>query len=137
MTTGTGAENGMYRAIIVDDQPVFRNIIRTLLENAGDFEVVGEATDGDEALAMFMATQPDLVMMDVQMERVNGFEATSRLVAHDSTAAVVLTSMSQDPEYSMLAAEAGAIGFFSKRTLEIEGVRRVLLRSRETGSAAA
>ena len=127
----------MYRTIIVDDQPVFRGVIRALLESAGGFQVVGEAEDGDEAVELYEATRADLVMMDVQMERMNGFQATARLVAHDPSAAVILTSMSQDPEYSMLAAEAGAIGFFSKRTLEIEGVRRSLERHIDRRSEAA
>ena len=127
----------MYRAIIVDDQPSYRAIIRALLENAGGFEVVGEAADGDEAVDLYGATRADLVMMDVQMARVNGFQATALLIAYDPSTAVILTSMSRDPEYTMLAAEAGAIGFFSKRTLDIESVRRSLARHFDGRSAAA
>lgn len=112
----------MYRVILVDDQPIFRDIIRGVLQRAGLFQFLGEASDGSEAVAMYEELRPDLVIMDVQMAPMNGFEATARITAKDPGAQIVLTSMSADSGYARIALESGAIGFIPKRELDADAV---------------
>lgn len=112
----------MYRVLLVDDQPIFRDIMRGVLQRSGMFEFVGEAEDGGEAVAMYALSRPDLVIMDVQMPTMNGFEATRRILDDYPDATVLLTSMGDDPNYGRAASEAGAVGFVQKRNLDIENV---------------
>ena len=116
----------MYTALVVDDQQLFREIVREMLEAVGSFTVTGEAVNGAEAIMAYETLKPDVVLMDVQMDTMNGFEASERIVEAYPNAAVVLISMSQDAEYAQMAKVAGAIGFFRKRDLDIEAVRALL-----------
>lgn len=126
----------MYRVLIIDDQPIFRDIVQAMLEKAGGFEVVAEREDGTEAAASYRNILPDAVIMDVQMPKMNGFEATGEILEIDSQAVVILTSMKQDDEYERLAEEAGAAAFYPKRHLDFEIVRDLIeLRHRQTLAA--
>ncbi len=116
----------MYRVLLVDDQPIFRDIFRGMLDAAGGFEVIGEAPDGSDAVNAYSAARPDLVLMDVQMARMNGFQATARILEDHPDAAVILTSMRQDKEFGRMAKEAGALDFFPKRNLDVEEIRALL-----------
>ena len=69
------------RVLVVDDQPVVRAGVATMLGNDDDIEVIGEAADGLEAVAQAAALRPDVILMDVRMPRLNGIEATRRVVA--------------------------------------------------------
>jgi DNA-binding NarL/FixJ family response regulator len=103
----------MTRAVLVDDQELVRAGFRLILERAGT-EVVGEAGDGEEAVAVVAATEPDLVLMDVRMPRMDGIEATRRIVtARPETRVLVLTTFDLD-EYVYAAVRAGAAGFLLK-----------------------
>ena len=102
--------------LIVDDHPTFRASARMLLEADG-FEVVGEAFDGEAALQSTSALSPDLVLLDVQLPGIDGFEVARRLRANDSPAAVVLVSSRESRDYGTLAHESGALGFISKADL--------------------
>ena len=126
----------MYRVLIIDDQPIFRDIVQAMLEKAGGFEVVAEREDGTEAATSYRNILPDAVIMDVQMPKMNGFEATGEILEIDSQAVVILTSMKQDDEYERLAEEAGAAAFYPKRHLDFEIVRDLIeLRHRQTLAA--
>jgi DNA-binding NarL/FixJ family response regulator len=116
----------MYRVLLIDDQPIFRDIIRAMLDKAGGFEVVAEREDGAQAASSYQEILPDAVIMDVQMPRMNGFEAVGTILGTDPEAVVVLTSMKQDDEYEQIAEEAGAAAFYPKRHLNIEVVRDLI-----------
>ena len=96
----------MYRVLLIDDQPIFRDIIRAMLDKAGGFEVVAEREDGAFAADTYNEILPDAVIMDVQMPRMNGFEVAGTILGTDPEAVVVLTSMKQGDEYERLANEA-------------------------------
>jgi DNA-binding NarL/FixJ family response regulator len=103
------------RILIVDDQALVRAGFRLVLESQPDFEIVAEAADGEAAVAAARRLHPDVVLMDVRMPRMDGLEATRRIV-HDGGAAcriVVLTTFDLD-EYVYLALRAGACGFLLK-----------------------
>jgi DNA-binding NarL/FixJ family response regulator len=116
----------MYRVILVDDQPIFRDIIRGVLQRTGRFQFIGEAENGVEAVEMYRKLRPDVVIMDVQMSQLNGFEATARIREQDPEAVVVLTSMRADDNYSLIAKQSGAVGFLPKRGLDAYAVLSML-----------
>lgn len=102
--------------LLVDDQELLRATFRLLLDSAGDVEVVGEAGDGVEALARLRETPADVVLMDLRMPRMDGIEATRRIVADPDLAGVrvlVLTTFEED-DLVLEALRAGASGFLGK-----------------------
>jgi len=105
---------GTTQVLLVDDQPLLRTGFRMILEAEPDLAVVGEAGDGVEALDLTRRLRPDVVLMDVRMPRMDGVEATRRLIAEGLPARVlVLTTFDLD-EYVLGALRAGASGFLSK-----------------------
>ena len=103
----------MTRVLIVDDQELVRVGFRMILERGG-IEVVGEAADGVEAVSLAAALEPDVVLMDVRMPRLDGIEATRQLLARSpGTKVVALTTFDLD-EYVYEAVRAGASGFLLK-----------------------
>jgi len=109
--------------LIVDDYAPFRDSARGLLEGGG-FEVVGEAKGGHEALQLAEELHPDVVLLDVHMPDLDGFEVTRRLVALDRAPAVVLISSRDD--YALLAAKTPARAFIRKDELSAEVLRSAL-----------
>jgi DNA-binding NarL/FixJ family response regulator len=104
------------RILIVDDHPVVREGLRGMLAGETDFEVVGEAGDGDQAVAAAAALQPDVVLMDLRMPGTDGVEATRRLTAL-TQAPSVLVITTYDTDHDILkAVEAGATGYLLKDT---------------------
>jgi DNA-binding NarL/FixJ family response regulator len=102
------------RLLLVDDQSLFREALRTLLALQPDFEVVGEAANGEEALTLAATCRPDVILMDLRMPVMNGIEATRRLVATRADAhIVVLTTFDEDAEV-FEALQAGALGYLLK-----------------------
>jgi len=104
------------RVLLVDDQPLLRTGFRMILEAESDLVVVGEAGDGQQALDQVRALQPDVVLMDIRMPRMDGVEATRRIAGpgRDGPAKVlVLTTFDLD-EYVVEALRAGASGFLLK-----------------------
>jgi len=101
------------RVVLVDDQPLVRAGIRALLERAEDVEVVGEAADGREGVALVRRARPDVVLMDLQMPVLDGIAATREIVAHDGPRVVVLTTFDDDANL-FAALRAGAAGFLLK-----------------------
>ncbi|MDA1279389.1 MAG: response regulator transcription factor [Chloroflexi bacterium] len=119
---------GIISVLLVDDQPVFRNVARSVLERDGACQVIGEADTGAHAIELMGKLNPDIVVMDVQMGEMSGIETTRRILSAHPQANVVLTSMGSDTEYPVLAREIGARGFVPKRNLNVP-----LLRSLVTG----
>jgi DNA-binding NarL/FixJ family response regulator len=109
------------RVLIVDDQELMRAGFRMILEAAGDIEVVGEAGDGESAVTVAEACQPDVVLMDIRMPRLDGVEATRRL---PKQRVIILTTFDHD-EYVVEALRAGASGFLLKDAPPDELVRAV------------
>ena len=125
----------MIRVILADDQAIIRSGIGALLDLADDIAVVGEASDGHEAVALARTTRPDVVLMDLQMPRLDGVEATRRIRADPElahTAVLVLTTFDTD-EAIADAIRAGAGGFLGKTADAAELVAAV--RSLASGIA--
>ncbi|MFI5716892.1 response regulator [Nocardia sp. NPDC051750] len=115
------------RVLIADDHAAIRVGLRMILDTADDIEVVGEAADGEVALAQARALRPDVVVMDVRMPGVDGITATARITAGDLARVLVLTTFDLD-EYVFESLRAGAGGFVLKSASGpdlIEAVRRV------------
>jgi DNA-binding NarL/FixJ family response regulator len=103
------------RVLLVDDQALVRAGFRMILGAEDDLSVVGEAEDGDDAVRLARSLRPDVVLMDIQMPRLDGVEATRRIVAEPGTDArvVILTTFERD-EYIFEALRVGASGFLLK-----------------------
>jgi DNA-binding NarL/FixJ family response regulator len=118
------------RVLIADDQALVRGGFRALLDAQPDIEVVGEAADGEAAVALVSQLRPDVVLMDVRMPGSDGLEATRRIVADadlEATKVVILTTFDLD-DYVFAALRAGASGFLLKDTEPVDllaGVRAV------------
>jgi DNA-binding NarL/FixJ family response regulator len=104
------------RVVLADDQTLIRAGFKMIIDSEPEFEVVGEASDGAEALALARTARADVVLMDIRMPRMDGLEATRRIGADDNLAGVrvlVLTTFENDDNV-VLALEAGASGFLGK-----------------------
>ena len=101
------------RVLLVDDHAMVRSGFAMVLSVEDDIEVVGEAADGIQAIEQARATRPDVVLMDVQMPRMDGIEATRHLVADDLGHVVIVTTFDRD-DYLFAALQAGASGFLLK-----------------------
>jgi DNA-binding NarL/FixJ family response regulator len=102
--------------LIVDDHASFRSSARLLLESEG-FEVLGEADDGRTAVEQTSALAPDLVLLDVQLPDLDGFEVARRIVANGGSARVILTSSREERDFGQLVKACGACGFVGKADL--------------------
>jgi len=102
------------KIILVDDQPLFREGLRTLLSVHSDFEVVGEAANGEEAVRLAMIHQPSVVLMDLQMPVLNGVAATRRLQQEHPNCPVIVLTTFDDDEMVFDGLRAGALGYLLK-----------------------
>jgi DNA-binding NarL/FixJ family response regulator len=102
--------------LIVDDHPSFRTSARRILEDAG-YDVVGEAPDGESALAAVRSLRPAIVLLDVQLPDLDGFEVALRLTAESDPPAVVMTSSRDGSDFGTLVDSSGARGFVPKGEL--------------------
>ncbi|TDD92217.1 response regulator [Actinomadura rubrisoli] len=104
----------MIRVLIVDDEWMVRAMLRTIMETAPDVTVVGEASDGDEALREAGARAPDVVLMDIRMPRADGLTATERMARLPRPPSVVVLTTFDLDEYVRTALRHGAVGFLLK-----------------------
>lgn len=102
------------RIVLADDHALFREGMRALMASIDAIEVVGEAETGEEAVALGLALEPDVVLMDIQMPGMNGIEATRRLVAARPETRVIVLTMYEDDESVFAAMRAGARGYLLK-----------------------
>jgi len=106
----------MIRVLIADDHPLVRQGLRSYLDTIDDIDVVGEAVDGDQAVALVLDLEPDVVVMDLAMPNVDGIEATRRITqANASIRVIALTSFATDDKV-FPAIQAGAAGYLLKET---------------------
>ena len=109
------------RVLIVDDHALFRRGLMLVLESEEGIEVVGEADDGEDAIAKAEALAPDVVLMDVRMPRVSGIEATRRLAETLPTTKIIMLTVSDEEDDLYEAIKAGATGYLLKE-ISIEEV---------------
>ncbi len=114
------------KVLLVDDQPLYRDVARAMLEQDGRFEVVGEASDGARAVEKVVECSPDIVLMDVSMPVMTGIEATRRIRARHPDQNIVLTSINEESAFSDMAEKAGALAFIAKRNLSTSALHGVL-----------
>lgn len=117
--------------LIVDDHPVFRSGLRALLESAPDVEVVGEASSGEEAVALAAELLPDAVVMDLQMPGgMNGVQATRQIAERSPAVQVLVLTMFDDDDSVFAAMRAGAAGYLLKDAEHSDVVRAVVAVAR-------
>jgi DNA-binding NarL/FixJ family response regulator len=121
------------RVLVAEDHPLFRKGMIALLSSVPEFEVVGEAATGEEAVARAAQLQPDVILMDLQMPEVNGIEATRRILQHDPGVRILVVTLFEDEESVFMALRAGARGYAPKDADEEE----VVLSIRAVGRAEA
>jgi DNA-binding NarL/FixJ family response regulator len=113
------------RVLVVDDHPSFRKCVRALLISEG-FEIVGEAEDGESALALAAELSPDLILLDIQLPDISGFEVSSRLHEENPNLEIVLVSSRDDSSYGSSLTASGARGFITKGDLSGPALARLL-----------
>ncbi len=106
------------KILLADDHAVMRTGLRLVLERQADFEVVGEASDGREAVAMAQKLAPDVLVTDIGMPNLNGIEAARQLATAAPQVAVVVLSMHSDESYVLRALKAGAKAYLLKESAE-------------------
>jgi DNA-binding NarL/FixJ family response regulator len=106
------------RVLLVDDQPSIRRGLRMRLGLEPDLEVVGEASDGREAIDVAYSTAPDVILMDIEMPTMDGITATSRLSQERPSCAVVVLSLHDDLDTRARARAAGAVNFVAKHEID-------------------
>jgi DNA-binding NarL/FixJ family response regulator len=102
------------RVLLVDDHAMVRQAVRKLLEREADIQVVGEASDGREGVALAGQLQPEIVLMNVRMPLMNGIEATAAICAAHPNTGVIGLSFYTDAEVADAIRHAGAVGYVSK-----------------------
>jgi RNA polymerase sigma factor (sigma-70 family) len=113
------------RIVIADDHGIVRKGLRLQLEQREDFEVVGEAADGREAVRLAEELEPDVVIMDLAMPNLNGVQATDQIVKRKPRVGVIVLSMHSDESYLSLSLNAGAKGYLLKESADADLHRAV------------
>jgi DNA-binding NarL/FixJ family response regulator len=113
------------RIVLADDHTIIRSGLRLLLEQQPDFKVVGEASDGREAVAAVSEHHPDVAVLDIGMPQLNGIEATSQIASNEPNTKVVILSMHADEGYVLRALKAGARAYILKNSAETDLIRAV------------
>jgi len=120
--------DGKVRVLLADDHALFRSGLRALLELEDEFEVVGEAGSGLEAVQKALALRPDIVLMDLSMPEMNGLEATRRIAALGIGVHVLVLTVHAEEEYLVPVVEAGGSGYLTKASADrdlVEALRKV------------
>jgi len=113
------------RVLLADDHQLMRSGIRLMLEREADLVVVGEASDGREAVALAKSLKPDVAVMDIGMSSLNGIEAARQMTGDNPEIAVVMLSMHSDESYVLRALKAGARGYLLKDSAEADLIKAV------------
>ena len=113
------------RILLADDHQLMRSGIRLMLEREPDLTVVGEASDGREAVSLANTLKPDAVVMDIGMPSLNGIEAAHQMAQENPQLAIVIVSMHSDEGYVLRALKAGARGYLLKDSAEADLIKAV------------
>jgi len=113
------------RILIADDIPTILQLVKNILNAHPGFEVVGEARDGDHAVALAEALKPDVVVLNVTMPRMSGFEAARRIRSRFPDCAIVILSSHKDDQFIAEARKAGAKGYIEKSDADEQLVRAI------------
>jgi DNA-binding NarL/FixJ family response regulator len=116
--------------LIADDHSLYREGVRKMLSVAEDIEIIGEATNGDEAVTQALVLQPDVILMDLKMPGINGIEATRRILYASPRIGVMVLTMFETDETVFAAMRAGARGYMLKDADQEEVIRAVKAVSR-------
>ena len=133
-------ETKQARVVIADDQTLFRTGLARLLDEDSRVQVVGQAADGAEAVALALKLKPDVVLMDLKMPNVDGIEATRQLVAADPSINVLILTTFEADNYVIQALKAGARGYVLKDSLAsaiVSSIVAVMAGERVMASAVA
>jgi DNA-binding NarL/FixJ family response regulator len=130
-TTMQRTEMKTARVLIVDDHEIFRRGLRALLEPSSEWEICGEAVDGVNAVEQCKAIQPDIVVLDVSMPRLNGLEAARMIRKENLASQIVIITQHDSPQIRTAALEAGAQAFITKSSVgsELVTALRNLIRN--------
>jgi DNA-binding NarL/FixJ family response regulator len=118
-------EAARLRVLIADDHPLFRDGLRSMFESEPDIELVGEAATGLEAVELAGRLLPDVVLMDIKMQDLDGIEATRRVIAASPTTKVLVVTMFEDDETVLAAMRAGARGYVVKGMRSADAIRAI------------
>lgn len=110
----------LIRVLIADDHSVVRQGLRVWLERSGSIQVIGEAANGRDAVALAERSKPDVVIMDIAMPGLNGIDATRQITRRDPDIKVIILSMHADESYILRALGAGAKGYLLKESTETD-----------------
>jgi DNA-binding NarL/FixJ family response regulator len=113
------------RIMIVEDHPLFRKGLRALISAEDDFQIVGEASDGNEAVTAALELLPDVVLMDLQLPGQSGINAIREIVAASPTTRILVITLFQDDDSVFAALRAGARGYILKDTDEADMIRAI------------
>jgi two-component system, NarL family, response regulator NreC len=113
------------RILLADDHQLMRSGVRLMLEREADLAVVGEASDGREAVSMAKTLKPEVVVMDIGMPNLNGIEAAHQMTQDNPQLAIVMVSMHSDESYVLRALKAGARGYLLKDSAEADLIKAV------------
>ena len=120
-----GSSGRPIRVLVADDHPVFRRGMRAILGAEEEIELVGEATDGEKAVALALELRPDVILMDLNMPGVTGIEATRRVLEAGPEVAVLMLTMFEDDKSIFAAMRAGAHGYVLKGADGAETLRAI------------
>lgn len=111
--------------VLADDHSLVRDGIRALLESESNLEVIGEASDGKEAIALVNEKTPDVLIIDIRMPIMNGIEAVEKLTSQNSKVKSIILSMHDSEEYILQSVNAGAKGYLLKDTGKTEFIKAI------------
>ncbi len=118
-------EKKKYRILFADDHPLFRDGLETMLKSITDFELIGHAKNGEEAIEMAGLLLPHIILMDINMPGINGIEATKRIVQNNPQIGILILTMFDDDHSVFAAMRAGARGYLLKEANQKEIVRAI------------
>jgi DNA-binding NarL/FixJ family response regulator len=111
--------------MLADDHPLLRQALRNVLEKQSDFKIVAEASDGEEAVRLALELCPNIVIMDINMPKLNGLEATRQIKAQKPAITVLVLTVHDDSEHILGVLEAGAAGYLTKSVFGTEVVHAI------------
>jgi DNA-binding NarL/FixJ family response regulator len=123
--TVASKQTGKINIVVVDDHPLIRSSLMNILNQQSDFAVIGEAEDGEQAIAVVDEIKPDIVIMDISLPKLNGLEATRVIKKKHPGVAVLALTVHSDDEHVLSILEAGADGYLTKSVFSDEIVQAI------------